>query len=174
MGAKIDALYKRHGSRAEVSAGPVIVGKVPVDSRLLTPKHLQSSDFTKAAKGSFGNVALLMLSGNKAHNPDDETSATPAWRKAIVHAIGMKIPFVMNMDGFRELAPESGSYCNEVRMSTGSLTSLHCEILLLRATSTNPTGNNPSGVTTMRSCRRLKQSTILTGHVGSLQVSAGQ
>jgi len=55
-----------------------------------------------------------MLAGNKAAKPDDETSAVPAWRTAIVHAVGMNLAGIMSIDEFRELAPGMGTYGNEV------------------------------------------------------------
>lgn len=55
-----------------------------------------------------------MLAGNKVAKPDNETSAVPAWRTAIVHAVGMNLAGIMSMDGFQELAPEMGAYGNEV------------------------------------------------------------
>jgi hypothetical protein len=110
------AMFRRHGPGGDMDeVGPTNIGKAPMDSRLIGAKHLQSgANFTKAMKGMKGSLGLLMLSGNKVAKPDDETSASPAWRTGIVHAVGMNIGGMVSMDGFRELAPEMGAYGNEV------------------------------------------------------------
>ncbi|QDS72850.1 hypothetical protein FKW77_007179 [Venturia effusa] len=110
------AIVRRHGPGEDMGdeGGPLNLGKVPLDSRLLGAKHLQNAaNFTRALKIVKGNVGLLMVAGNKVAKPDDETSASPAWRKGIVHALAMNMGPSLNMDGFRDLAPEMGAYGNE-------------------------------------------------------------
>jgi hypothetical protein len=113
------AISKRHGPGGDAeemaAGGPISVGKAPMDSRLLGAKHLQHPDFTKALQKMGGGLGLLLLAGNKASHPDDETSTTEAWRTGIAHAVGMNLYGMVSMDGFRDLAPEMGSYANEVR-----------------------------------------------------------
>jgi hypothetical protein len=104
-------VHKRHGPTAnEFSRWR---GIVPYDTRLLSAEHLQSPKILEATKETEGNYGILLCSPGPAVGDGKDTSTTPAWRKAVVHFVGMASPKT-NVDGLRKLAPEMGSYINEV------------------------------------------------------------
>jgi hypothetical protein len=113
--AQFPSVYKRHDPGEMGDDGPIPVGRMAADSRLLNATHLRSPGMLKAIAMAGTRTSLMLLAGNKVSKPDDDTSTTPAWRTALVHAFALNVPGVMNADGYRELAPESGAYLNEVR-----------------------------------------------------------
>jgi hypothetical protein len=115
MGSQMRSMYKRHDPGETGENGPTPVGKFPADSRLLNATHLRSPGMLKAIAKAQIRTSLMLLAGNKVSKPDDDTSTTPAWRTALVHAFALNVPGIMSADGYRELAPESGAYLNEVR-----------------------------------------------------------
>jgi hypothetical protein len=104
-------MRKRHGPGMEM-ASPSPSGMSPLDSRLLGESHMTSPDLANALKASspFLQCHLVANPGLKYEN----TSVLPAWRKAYVHMIGYKTGS-MRVEPLRKLAPDMGSYANEVR-----------------------------------------------------------
>jgi hypothetical protein len=110
-------MRKRHGPGMEM-ASPTPSGMSPLDSRLLGKSHMTSPDLANALKAS-----SPFLQGHLVANPDlkyENTSVLPAWRKAYVHMIGIKTGS-MSVDPLRKLAPDMGSYANEVRIPFANL-----------------------------------------------------
>ncbi|KAF2402488.1 FAD-binding domain-containing protein [Trichodelitschia bisporula] len=112
---------KRHGPGMEMAA-PRPNGAVPLDSRLLGAKHFAHPDLVAAFKATaskgLGGVSMPSLQGHlvaggKAAHPDDDTAVLPAWRNALVHLIGTRIPGVVSVDSLRKISPDSGAYANE-------------------------------------------------------------
>jgi len=130
----------RHGPGME-SGAPVPNAIVNLDSRLLGAAHFAHPNLTSILKASSpfalgGTSAVVqghLVSGNKAHRPDDDSmfpprfhgreriltriaSVLPAWRKAYVHTIGYNTPGKASIDALRSISPESGAYANEVNV----------------------------------------------------------
>jgi hypothetical protein len=100
-------------------------GIIPYDSRLLAPEHLKSPNITYAFKEAAGNYGILMTAPGQNAGSGNNTSANPGWRRANVLVVGFKQGDV-NLNGLRELAPDMGTYINEVCIppsdETGNLT----------------------------------------------------
>ncbi|KAE9984832.1 hypothetical protein EG328_008234 [Venturia inaequalis] len=119
-GRKRSSIEARHGPGMEGDA-PVPNAIVNLDSRLLGAEHFAHPNLTAVLKASApfaigGKSAVIqghLVSGNKAHMPDDDTSVLPAWRKAYVHTIGYKQPGKASVDTLRAIAPDMGAYANE-------------------------------------------------------------
>jgi len=113
-------LAPRHGPGME-SGAPEPNAIANLDSRLLGPAQFAHPNLTAILKASApfsigGNSAVVqghLVSGGKAHRPDDDTSVLPAWRKAYVHTIGYKVPGKASVDSIRSISQESGAYANE-------------------------------------------------------------
>jgi hypothetical protein len=90
-----------------------------LDSMLLGPEILLNPKLKETMKTMPVGNGWLLVSGNKAHNPTDDVSVLPAWRRAYVHSMTLSLKPMVGMDRYRELAGESGSfsYGNEVRIS---------------------------------------------------------
>ena len=89
-------------------------GVVPYDSRLLAAEHLTSPSIGHAfssAKDGYG--VLLCAPGQAAAGNGTETSANPGWRRAVALIVGTKSE-TASFDGLRTLAPDMGTYINEV------------------------------------------------------------
>jgi hypothetical protein len=83
------------------------------DSVFLSKEVLLHPDLkTKMKKQALGG-GWLMLSGNKAHRPDEDVSVHPGWRTAYVHAMTASIPPFTGVGPYLELDPAAGSYGNE-------------------------------------------------------------
>jgi hypothetical protein len=112
------ALEKRHGPDETDPFGPLPLGIVPFESRLLSAKHLKDPKLISVLSQQTTSVGgLLLVSGNKAHRPDEENSVNPAWRKAYVHLMGMNMGALFNLKAIQNLTQDSGSYANEVSPS---------------------------------------------------------
>ena len=95
---------------------PTPVDKTPIDSRLLFRSHLESMPSQSMdIKKNYAGFVHILVSGNKVHNPDDDVSVLPAWRQTYVHCLNFYNPPYVSADVLRTLAPETGSYGNEVR-----------------------------------------------------------
>jgi len=113
-------LSRRHGP-GEMAREPVPAPIANLDSRLLGVQHFASKNLTAALKGAFPfgtdpRVQILqghLVSGGKAHKPDDDTAVLPAWRNTLTHVIGYNTPGKASIDSLRQLAPDSGAYANE-------------------------------------------------------------
>jgi hypothetical protein len=95
---------------------PTPGGLYPMDNRLLGKKHLESLPTApQDVKQRFGRFFILeVVGGHKTHNPDDDVSVLPAWRKAYVSCYTNYIPPYLTADILRKYAPDSGAYINEV------------------------------------------------------------
>jgi hypothetical protein len=111
------SLRKRHGPGEMDSMtsflDPVTPGIMNLDSVLLGKRHFDSPQFPKVLRDNPTAFGWLLVSGNKAHRPDDDVSVHPAWRTASVHAIGLRAPG-MTMKPWQKFASDSGAYGNEV------------------------------------------------------------
>lgn len=86
---------------------------MPYDKRLLAAEHLRSPNITDAFSSSTVGYGVLMCAPGEAAGDGAETSATPAWRKATALIVGYKTN-TSSLDGLRRLAPDMGTYINEV------------------------------------------------------------
>jgi hypothetical protein len=85
-----------------------------LDSILMGPDILLNPKLKETMKAMPVGGGWLMLSGNKAHRPDQDVSLLPAWRKAYVHAMSLDLKPLVTMDPYRKLAAEPSAYGNEV------------------------------------------------------------
>lgn len=118
------SLERRHGPGGmDNDKPPVPSALANLDSRLLGADAFNNPNLTAYLKAAapfhlgagFGVLQGHLVSGGKAHNPDDDTSVNPAWRKAYVHTIGYRDDSKnASIASLRELAPNSGAYANEV------------------------------------------------------------
>lgn len=103
-------------------------GLVPYDSRLLAPEHLRSPNITYALRTTGGSIGIQVTAPGQNVGDGKSTAANPGWRRAAALVIAYKTN-TTNADGLRELAPDMGTYINEVRndillpASSGGLTS---------------------------------------------------
>jgi hypothetical protein len=121
---------KRHGD-GDHGKPPVANAMVNLDSRLLGAEHFKSKDLKELLKAAFPDALgaqqrLLqghLVSGNATwKKPEYENSVLPAWRKTYVHLIGYNYPGKANANSLRKLAPDTGAYANEVRLSSQQCT----------------------------------------------------
>jgi hypothetical protein len=113
-------LARRHGP-GEHDTMPVASAIANLDSRLLGATDLARPELKAALKGAFPHglgprQTLLqghLVGGGKVARPDDDTSVLPAWRAALTHVIGYRVPGKSSVDALRKLAPASGAYANE-------------------------------------------------------------
>jgi hypothetical protein len=104
-------LEKRHGPSSKEAAR--YRGVVPYDSRILSAEHLRNPKLMGVINGTGGDYGALLTSASNKTGDGKDTSATPAWRKAIFHFVGMKRGG-LNIQALRDFTPEAGSYINEV------------------------------------------------------------
>jgi hypothetical protein len=111
---------------------PTPGGLLPMDNRLLGRKHLESLPTSSTEmRQQFGSRFILeVVAGPKTHNPADDVSVLPAWRKAYVSAYTPYAPPYLSADSLRKLAPDSGAYINEVKQYT-KLRPLFCSMVML-------------------------------------------
>jgi hypothetical protein len=116
---------KRHEPGMTMNSAPTPQGIAPLDSRLLgadafNPPNLTALLRAAAPKYSAGTTSGSLqghlIGGGKVFKPDDDTSVLPAWRKAYVHAITYRQLDEPGANSLRTLAPDMGSYANEVRI----------------------------------------------------------
>lgn len=98
-------------------------GLIPLDSRLLMPEHLASSNLSNTLEASFPQMPNAMFrghltSGGKVWETDkdgSETSVHPAWRKSLVHLLGSGSPgrVIPDLSPLKRLAANTGAYSNE-------------------------------------------------------------
>jgi hypothetical protein len=89
-------------------------GIMPYDSRLLAAEHVQSPNITYALRGCHNNYGVMFQAPGQSQGDGRDTSANPGWRKAVVHLVGWSNAALgLNVDGLRELAPDTGAYINE-------------------------------------------------------------
>ena len=113
-------LARRHGP-GEHDREPVASAIANLDSRLLGAADLAHPDLKAALKGAFPRgleprQTLLqghLVGGGRVARPDDDTSVLPAWRAALTHVIGYKVPGKTSVDALRRLSPGGGAYANE-------------------------------------------------------------
>ncbi|CAG8975231.1 hypothetical protein HYALB_00011931 [Hymenoscyphus albidus] len=82
-------------------------------TRLLSAEHFKSPDLTAALAGTNGNYGIMMHTPGPHIGNGNDTSANPGWRKAVAFVVGWKTN-TLNVDGLRKLAPDMGTYINEV------------------------------------------------------------
>jgi len=91
-------------------------GLTPMDNRLLFREHLEklpSQPFE--VKRKFGSRFIMEIVGGKGvHESKENTSVVPAWRKTYVSCYTVYAPSTSDAEVLRQLAPDSGSYMNEV------------------------------------------------------------
>jgi hypothetical protein len=110
---KRSVFQKRHGpAGAEL---PRYRGIFPYDSRLLSASHLRDPNIMRALKGTRASYGILLCAPGMAVGNGTDTSVNPGWRRAVVHFVGSKSDRT-NIDELRKLAPDMGSYINEVRI----------------------------------------------------------
>lgn len=97
-------------------------GNIPYDSRLLGADHFQSLNITAALAGTGGRYGIMLHAPGKSVGKGIDTSDNPGWRKAAGFVVGWKANG-LNVDRLRELAPDMGTYINEVIMSDSSILS---------------------------------------------------
>jgi hypothetical protein len=104
--------YKPNGDWMEPTPG----GKLPMDTRLLSRKHLEGLPSAPAeVKRMFATRYIIeIVSGPKTHSLGEDTSVLPAWRKGYVQCYTPYMPPIFSVDVLREYAPDSGAYINEV------------------------------------------------------------
>lgn len=88
-------------------------GVIPYDSRLLSAEHLKSPNITSAFRSTGGSVGVQLMAPGPRLGDGIETSANPGWRKAVALIVATRTE-ELNADGLRDLAPEMGTYINEV------------------------------------------------------------
>lgn len=94
-------------------------GIVTFDSRLLGAEHFRSPNITFALRETRGNYGVLVCSPGGRFGGGSETSNNPGWRKAVALVVGYKTN-TTNVDGLRLLAPDMGTYINEVCLPSQS------------------------------------------------------
>jgi hypothetical protein len=110
---------KRVGLGVAEIEEPYPVGILPMDSRLLGQQHLSSPKLEKALMESMPQMPYGMLrghltTGGAVSKMGKDTSVNPAWRNSWIHLIATGIGYP-NATSLKNLAPELGSYSNEVR-----------------------------------------------------------
>lgn len=98
-------------------------GIVPYDNRLLAAGHLRSPNITDALSSSTVGCGVLMRAPGEAAGDGAETSANPGWRKATALIVGYKTN-MSSLDRLRGLAPDMGTYINEVCSFSSTLSHL--------------------------------------------------
>ncbi|KAL1592216.1 hypothetical protein SLS59_009872 [Nothophoma quercina] len=88
-------------------------GIIPYDSRLLSAEHVTSPDLPAALAETGGNVGVQLMSPGSRFGNGSEVSANPGWRKAVALVIATKSN-TTSAEGLRRLAPDMGTYINEV------------------------------------------------------------
>lgn len=136
-----DTIWDWWSTHLDLTTTPIGVDII-IGSRILDAKALQNSSFAKAfetaSAGSGSQLYLVSGPGSRQHTAD-YNSLLPAWRTGYVHALlasgwppgnetakAEQIDLVTNnrTGALRELAPDTGSYMNEVRSLIFSLTLL--------------------------------------------------
>jgi hypothetical protein len=116
-----ESLQRRHEPGAmEMSLGS---GTVTMDSRLLFRKHIEMpldriADYLERAMPKDkldGQLRLHFNLQRRVALGGNETSVLPAWRKAYVHIISTAVGGAES-PAFREWAPDTGAYVNEVSL----------------------------------------------------------
>jgi hypothetical protein len=104
--------YTWDGDFKPPSAG----GLLPMDNRLLGKKHLEALPTAPIdIKRQFASRFIMeIVAGPKTHNPDDDVSVLPAWRKSYVSFYTVYAPPYTSADALRKFAPDAGAYVNEV------------------------------------------------------------
>jgi hypothetical protein len=113
---KIGALVGGWSSEVQEGFGkPFAIGKTPFDSHMLAKEHLEAlPSKPMAVKRKLSFFGIMAVSGNKAHQPDEDVSVNPSWRRAYVHMITFYFKPFTSADILREIAPDMGAYGNEV------------------------------------------------------------
>ena len=125
------------------------------------------------------NSPHSLVTGGQVSRVDPEsTGLNPVWRKSLVHAIifttwqdgatlteiqAARQLLIQDMKILQGIAPESGTYLNEVReihAPPSPLISTSLLFFALRLRDTNLTGRNPSSVPTTTSSELSNRSTI--------------
>ena len=95
-----------------------------MDSRLLAPQHLKSSQLASALQlampqGKNGMLRGHLVAGGKVTTKDPfrSSSVSPAWRNASVHIIATGLGD-LSVESLRRLAPDTGCYSNEVSIAS--------------------------------------------------------
>jgi hypothetical protein len=148
-------MRKRHGP-GEGSIPPVNRGIAPMDSHMLSVRHLRSPNITEAFTSFRGTCAILLVTPGMKHGDGKQTSANPSWREAIVHVTGMKIPLAVSADSLRKFAPHVGAYANEVSFRSR----LWSPTEIIQAYYGNLTGNDRFGAKTIRASPNSRPNSI--------------
>ena len=99
-------------------------GVFPYDSRLLAPEHLRHPEIMNALSGAAGDYGILMTAPGPSQGSGEDTSAHPAWRRAVVHLVAAP-----DASGLRKLAPDMGAYINEVGYTLNTLAAIYFVIV---------------------------------------------
>jgi hypothetical protein len=89
-------------------------GIIPYDSRLLTAEQITGPNITAALADTGGALGVQLMAPGQNVGNGTSTSANPGWRKAVVLVIANKTN-TTSADGLRRLAPDMGTYINEVK-----------------------------------------------------------
>ena len=106
-------------------------GLIPYDSRLLSAEHLRSPDIIEALRGTGGSIGVQFETPGQIFGNGSDTAANPGWRKSVALVIANKTN-TTNADGLRRLAPDMGTYINEVEMVSLLITLIHRLTILHR------------------------------------------
>lgn len=90
-------------------------GIIPYDSRLLSAEHVTSPNLTAALADTGGSIGVQLMAPGRRFGDGSSTSANPGWRKAVALVIANKTNKT-SADGLRRLAPDMGTYINEVKI----------------------------------------------------------
>jgi hypothetical protein len=156
-------LGKRHGPGEEMKYG---FGIYDQDSRLLGEKELSDPRLEDVIRRAIpfdkpdGQIRVHLTAGGKVHEGGNDTSVHPAWRRTIVHnvATGGYTPVA---DSFRELAPDTGAYANEVSLQDMRMILLSF-LIVARHGSAILTGRGLSGDQTTRDSLKSSKNGIPT------------
>jgi hypothetical protein len=96
-------------------------GLIPYDSRLLSAGHLRSPDIIEALWETGGNIGVQFETPGQRFGNGSDTAANPGWRKSVAFVIANKTN-TTSADGLRRLAPDMGSYINEVETISSLVT----------------------------------------------------
>lgn len=108
-----DTTYKPLQNSGAKPSAPHGRGIVPYDSRLVSAEHVRSPNVTYALREMRGGYGVMVCSPGSRFGNGATTSNNPGWRKAAALIIGTKTN-TTSVDGLRRLAPEMGTYINEV------------------------------------------------------------
>jgi hypothetical protein len=112
-------IRRRHNPNEKMTIG---IGILTMDSRLLGRKDVESPKLADALEKAIpkkledGQLRIHLLTGGNVHKLGlNDTSVNPAFRKTYLHVVATGVGGPANVQSLRDLAPDMGSYPNEVR-----------------------------------------------------------